>query len=111
MGQGSKDSVRKTARGVQFPGRAVQWMFAVAQPAHKVSSFSLCKHLIPLLPASCQPARVGWELGTNVEPFQQGEMGAMGAQCSAEGAGGWHALKAAQLPVQVQCLLQGRKTT
>jgi len=73
-------------------------VFAVAQSAHMVSSFSHCKHLISLLPANCQQARVGWELDTNVEPFGEGEMGATGAQCSAEGVKGWHAPKAAQLP-------------
>lgn len=66
MGQSSKDSVRKTARGVQSLGLTVQWVFAVAQPDRTVNSFSLCKRLISLLLAICQPAREGCEPGTNV---------------------------------------------
>lgn len=98
MGQSNEDSVRKTAQGVQFPGLAVQCVFAAAEPAQTVSSFSLCKHLISLLSASCQPARAVWQLGTNVEPFRQGDVGATGAQCSKDGAEGRRALKAAQFP-------------
>lgn len=58
----------------------MQWVFAAAQTAHMVSSFTLLQAPYPSSPYKLPASRR--ELRTNVEPFQQGEMGATGALCS-----------------------------
>lgn len=87
----------------------MQCVFAAAEPAQTVSSFSLCKHLISLLSASCQPARAVWQLGTNVEPFRQGDVGPTGAQCSADGAEGPACIESCPVPSLSPVLPAGAK--
>lgn len=63
----------------------------MAQSAHMGSNSSLCKHLVPLLPAS-KPGRAASQ-GLTWSPFGKGRWEAQ----EHEGAGEWCVLKAAQL--------------